>query len=109
MGDRGEARAETHFAVIILIAGALAAQWVARAVSAAMLETARIDETALPALASAVRYGVLIVTFLAALSQIGAVQRSMLDVVRRALEAADLPPTQLIRTVPAGADPLRLR
>src|SRR5271166_2758199 len=41
--------------------------------------------------------------FWAAHQGIGAVQRSMLDVVRRALEAADLPPTQLIRTVPADA------
>jgi len=66
------------FAVIILVAGALVAQWVARAVIAAMAETGRIDETARPTLASAARYGVLIVTFVAALSQIGAQTASLL-------------------------------
>jgi hypothetical protein len=55
-------------ALLILIAGALIASWAARAVSAALAETGRVDETARPALASAARYGVLIVTFLAALS-----------------------------------------
>ena len=38
--------------------------------------------------------------FWAAREGIGAVQRAMLEAARRALEAADLPPTQLVRTIP---------
>jgi small conductance mechanosensitive channel len=43
----------------------------------------------------------------AAPSEIGAVQRAMLEAARRALETADLLPTRLLRTVPADADPSR--
>jgi small conductance mechanosensitive channel len=66
------------FAILILIAGSLIANWAARAASAAFAETGRIDETARPALASAARYGVLILTFVAALSQIGVQTASLL-------------------------------
>ncbi len=36
-------------------------------------------------------------------SSIGSIQRTVLDAARRALEAADMPPTQLVRTVPADS------
>jgi small conductance mechanosensitive channel len=42
--------------------------------------------------------------FWAAHDSIGPVQRSMLDTARRALDAAGLPPTQLIRTIPADGE-----
>ena len=46
--------------------------------------------------------------FWAAPERIGAVQRSMLEAARRALDDADLHPTQLIRTIPPDADPSHL-
>jgi small conductance mechanosensitive channel len=46
--------------------------------------------------------------FWASHEAVGAVQRSMLDAARRALEAAGLPPTELVRTVPGDGDPSRL-
>ena len=46
-------------------------------------------------------------SFWVAHERFGAVQRTVLDTARRALETADLPPTQLVRTIPAEADPSR--
>jgi len=45
----------------------------------------------------------------AARDHVAAVQRTMLDAVQRALEGADLHPTQLVQTIPAETDPSRLR
>ncbi len=44
----------------------------------------------------------------AARESVGAVQRSILDAARRALEKAGLPPVQLVRTIPPDSDPSRL-
>jgi small conductance mechanosensitive channel len=96
-------------AVIILVAGALIARWVARAVSAAMSETGRIDETARPALASAARYGVLIVTFIAALSQIGVQTASLLAALGAAGLAIGLALQGTLANIAAGIMLLWLR
>jgi small-conductance mechanosensitive channel len=65
-------------ALVILVAGVVAASWAARAVTAALARAGHIDETARPAIAAAARYGALIVTFIAALSQIGVQTASLL-------------------------------
>jgi small conductance mechanosensitive channel len=39
---------------------------------------------------------------------VGAIQRSILESARRALDAAGLPPAQLVRTIPPDSDPSRL-
>jgi small-conductance mechanosensitive channel len=39
---------------------------------------------------------------------IGAVQRAIIDAAQRALDASDLHPTQIVRTIPADGDPSRL-
>ena len=44
----------------------------------------------------------------AAQDGIGAVQRAMIDAAQRALDASDLHPTQIVRTIPADGDPSRL-
>ena len=44
----------------------------------------------------------------AARESLGHVQRSMLGAAERALDAAGLPPTKIVRTVPADGDPSRL-
>jgi small conductance mechanosensitive channel len=97
------------FAVIILVVGAMIAKWVARAVSAAVAETGRIDETARPALASAARYGVLIVTFIAALSQIGVQTASLLAALGAAGLAIGLALQGTLANIAAGIMLLWLR
>ena len=49
-------------ALVILAGGVFLSRWAARAISLALAETGRIDETARPALASAARYAILILT-----------------------------------------------
>ena len=46
--------------------------------------------------------------FWAAHDRVGSIQRIVLDAARRALEAAGMLPTQLVRTVPTETDPSRL-
>jgi small conductance mechanosensitive channel len=96
-------------ALLILLAGALIASWAARAVSAGLAETGRVDETARPALASAARYGVLIVTFLAALSQIGVQTASLLAALGAAGLAIALALQGTLANVAAGVMLLWLR
>ncbi len=96
-------------AVIILAAGALVAKWTARAVTAAMAETGRIDVTARPALASAARYGVLILTFIAALSQIGVQTASLLAALGAAGLAIGLALQGTLANIAAGIMLLWLR
>jgi small conductance mechanosensitive channel len=97
------------FAVLILVAGSLIANWIARAVATAMAETGRIDETARPALASAARYGVLIVTFVAALSQIGVQTASLLAALGAAGLAIGLALQGTLANIAAGIMLLWLR
>jgi small conductance mechanosensitive channel len=96
-------------ALIILVIGVAAAQWAARAVAAALARTGHIDETARPALASAARYGVLVVAFIAALSQIGVQTASLLAALGAAGLAIGLALQGTLANIAAGIMLLWLR
>ena len=96
-------------AVLILFAGALVGRWVARAVSGALAGTGRIDETARPALAAAARYGVLILAFVAALSQLGVQTASLLAALGAAGLAIGLALQGTLANIAAGIMLLWLR
>ena len=96
-------------AILILLAGALLARWVARAVLSGLAETGRIDETARPALAAAARYGVLIVTGIAALSQLGVQTASLLAALGAAGLAIGLALQGTLANIAAGIMLLWLR
>jgi small conductance mechanosensitive channel len=89
-------------AVLILIAGALVSRWAERAVGGALAETGRIDETARPALATAARYGVLILAFVAALSQLGVQTASLLAALGAAGLAIGLALQGTLANIAAG-------
>ncbi len=97
------------FAVVMLVAGAAIAKWAARAVSAALAETGRIDETARPALAAATRYGVLILTVVVALSQLGVETASLLAALGAAGLAIGLALQGTLANIAAGVMLLWLR
>jgi len=96
-------------AALILAAGALIARWVGRAVGAALLETGRVDVTARPALAAAARYSVLIIAFVAALSQLGVQTASLLAALGAAGLAIGLALQGTLANVAAGVMLLWLR
>ncbi len=96
-------------AILILLAGGLIAKWVQRAVSAALAETRGVDETARPALAAAARYAVLILTFVAALSQIGVQTASLLAALGAAGLAIGLALQGTLANIAAGVMLLWLR
>jgi small conductance mechanosensitive channel len=96
-------------AALILALGALLARWVGRAVGAALLETGRIEATALPALASAARYSVLILAFVAALSQLGVQTASLIAALGAAGLAIGLALQGTLANVAAGVMLLWLR
>ena len=96
-------------AILILLAGALLARWVARAVLSGLAETGRIDETARPALAAAARYGVLIVAGVAALSQVGVQTASLLAALGAAGLAIGLALQGTLANIAAGIMLLWLR
>ncbi|MBV9288912.1 MAG: mechanosensitive ion channel family protein [Hyphomicrobiales bacterium] len=96
-------------AALILVAGALIARWVGRAVAAALIETGRIDATVRPALAAVARYGVLILAFVAALSQLGVQTASLLAALGAAGLAIALALQGTLANVAAGVMLLWLR
>lgn len=96
-------------ALAILVAGNVAAKWAARTVTAATARTGHIDETARPALASAARYGVLVLTFVAALSQIGVETTSLLAALGAAGLAIGLALQGTLANIAAGIMLLWLR
>jgi small conductance mechanosensitive channel len=96
-------------ALVILVAGVVAASWAARTVTAALARTGHIDETARPALATAARYGVLILTFIAALSQIGVQTTSLLAALGAAGLAIGLALQGTLANIAAGIMLLWLR
>ncbi len=96
-------------ALVILFAGIVLAAWAARAVSGALARTGRVDETARPALAAAARYGVLIVTVVAALSQIGVQTASLLAALGAAGLAIGLALQGTLANIAAGIMLLWLR
>ena len=96
-------------ALVILVGGSFAAKWAARTVSAALARTGHLDATAHPALASAARYGVLIVAFVAALSQIGVQTASLLAALGAAGLAIGLALQGTLANIAAGIMLLWLR
>ena len=68
-------------AVLILVIGTIVARWVSRAVYDISRRTTHIDPTLRPALASMIRYAVLILVLIVALSQVGIQTASLLAVV----------------------------
>jgi len=96
-------------ALVILVVGVVAAKWAARAVTAALARTGHIDETVRPALATAARYGVLVLAFVAALSQIGVQTGSLLAVLGAAGLAIGLALQGTLANIAAGIMLLWLR
>jgi small conductance mechanosensitive channel len=96
-------------ALAILVAGVFIGKWAAGAVSAALARTGHVDETARPALASAARYGVLILASLAALSQIGVQTASLLAALGAAGLAIGLALQGTLANIAAGIMLLWLR
>jgi small conductance mechanosensitive channel len=68
-------------AVVILVIGTILARWVSRAVDKVSRRTTHIDPTLRPVLASMIRYAVLILVLIVALSQVGIQTASLLAVV----------------------------
>ena len=96
-------------ALVILVGGSFAAKWAARTISAALARTGHVDETARPALAAAARYGVLILAFVAALSQIGVQTASLLAALGAAGLAIGLALQGTLANIAAGIMLLWLR
>jgi small conductance mechanosensitive channel len=96
-------------ALVTLVVGVVAARWAARAVAAALTRTGHIDETARPALSAAARYGVLVVTIVAALSQIGVETASLLAALGAAGLAIGLALQGTLANIAAGIMLLWLR
>src|SRR5271166_1141509 len=96
-------------ALVILVVGVVAASWAARAVTAALARAGHLDETARPAFAAAARYGILIVTFIAALSQIGVQTASLLAALGAAGLAVGLALQGTLANIAAGIMLLWLR
>jgi len=96
-------------ALVILVVGVVAGKWAARAVTAALARTGHIDETARPALASAARYGVLILTVIVALSQLGVQTASLLAALGAAGLAIALALQGTLANIAAGIMLLWLR
>jgi small conductance mechanosensitive channel len=96
-------------AIIILILGVAIAKWAARAIAAAMAETHGVDPTARPVLATAARYAVLILTFIAALSQLGVQTASLLAALGAAGLAIGLALQGTLANIAAGVMLLWLR
>jgi small conductance mechanosensitive channel len=96
-------------AVIILVVGTLLAGWAGRLFERALARTARIDETSRPVLTATVRYAILIVTILAALSQIGIQTASLLAVLGAAGLAIGLALQGTLANIAAGIMLLWLR
>ena len=96
-------------ALIIVFGGAALAKWASRTVSATLARTGHVDETVRPALASAARYGILILAFVAALSQIGVQTASLLAALGAAGLAIGLALQGTLANIAAGIMLLWLR
>jgi small conductance mechanosensitive channel len=96
-------------AIAILIAGAILARWMSRAVSNLSARTAHIDPTVRPVIAAMIRYTVLILVFIAALSQIGVQTASLFAVLGAAGLAIGLALQGTLSNIAAGLMLLWLR
>ncbi|HXE27528.1 MAG TPA: mechanosensitive ion channel domain-containing protein [Stellaceae bacterium] len=96
-------------AVLILLVGSLIARWLSRAIFNATGRTAHIDATVRPILAAIVRYSILILVFIAALSQIGVQTASLFAVLGAAGIAIGLALQGTLSNIAAGLMLLWLR
>ena len=96
-------------AVLILLVGSLIARWLSRAIFNVTGRTAHIDATVRPILAAIVRYSILILVFIAALSQIGVQTASLFAVLGAAGIAIGLALQGTLSNIAAGLMLLWLR
>lgn len=96
-------------AVVIIIAGWMAAGWAARAVRRLMARSSRIDQTLTPVVASLLRYLILIATLIAVLDRFGVQTASLLAVLGAAGLAIGLALQGTLSNVAAGFMLLMLR
>lgn len=96
-------------ALVILVVGVFLSRWAERAISVTMAQTAGVDETARPALAGAARYAILILTFVATLSQLGVQTASLLAALGAAGLAIGLALQGTLANIAAGIMLLWLR
>lgn len=96
-------------ALAILIIGTMLARWLSRAVSNISQRTTHLDPTVRPVLAAMIRYSVLILVFIAALSQIGVQTASLFAVLGAAGLAIGLALQGTLSNIAAGLMLLWLR
>lgn len=96
-------------AAIILVLGAVAARWISRAVDDLSRRTGHVDPTLRPALAAMVRYAIVVLVLIIALSQIGIQTASLLAVVGAAGLAVGLALQGTLSNIAAGLMLLWLR
>ena len=96
-------------AILILIVGALVARWLSRAIFNVTGRSGHIDATVRPILAAIVRYAILILVFIAALSQIGVQTASLFAVLGAAGIAIGLALQGTLSNIAAGLMLLWLR
>jgi small conductance mechanosensitive channel len=96
-------------AMIILIIGSIVARWLSRTVFGLASRSAHIDPTIRPILAAMIRYSVLILVFIAALSQVGVQTASLFAVLGAAGLAIGLALQGTLSNIAAGLMLLWLR
>lgn len=96
-------------AIAILIVGAFLARWLSRTIANLSQRTTHIDPTVRPVMAAMVRYTVLILVFIAALSQIGVQTASLFAVLGAAGLAIGLALQGTLSNIAAGLMLLWLR
>jgi len=96
-------------AVFILFVGSIVARWVGRIASTTLAQASHIDETTRPVLASVLRYGILVLAIVAALSQIGVQMASLLAVLGAAGLAVGLALQGTLANIASGLMLLWLR
>jgi len=93
----------------VLIVGLLAATWISRAVRAGLRRTPHIDDTVVPVVGVVVRYAIIILVVIAALSQLGVQTTSLLAVLGAAGLAIGLALQGTLANIAAGIMLLYLR
>lgn len=96
-------------AILILIAGSLVARWLSRTASGLAGRSTHIDPIVRPILAAMIRYSILILVFIAALSQIGIQTASLFAVLGAAGLAIGLALQGTLSNIAAGLMLLWLR
>ncbi|HWE72602.1 MAG TPA: mechanosensitive ion channel domain-containing protein [Stellaceae bacterium] len=96
-------------AILILIIGSIVARWLSRAIFNVTGRSAHIDATVRPILAAIVRYSILILVFIVALSQIGVQTASLFAVLGAAGIAIGLALQGTLSNIAAGLMLLWLR